>query len=899
MMKTGLVRLAAVLAVVVFAAQGLRAQATRRAAAGPPAAVLDAASVWRMYNVIKPPVILADGAPKTALTAKGWINQETPEPPKGWAAPEFDDGTWLRGTARSFSQTPCLARLCLRGRFEVTDLAAVKDLQLTLTYYGGAVVYVNGREIARGNVGGKAGEPVALADAYPKEAFVAEDGTLLPAGYMISRFPKGVAARQRSLANLAIPADALRKGVNVIAVEIVRAPYDSVVNVKPAAPGERNPKIAPGFPYELGWNTCEVQAVALKAASAGGLVRNARPEGVQVWNGDFLTSDFTSDFGAPGEGLRPVAIQGARNGVYSGKVVVGSPKAIAGLKATCTDLKQGAAAIPASAVRIRYAFPWGTMSTNSYANSGRVIDGLLEVPPGEFPVADKGGGAVVPIWVTVKVPKDAKPGAYEGRLTIEAQGLKPIQVPVQLNVLEWALPDTQDWRTWAELIESPDTLVAEYKVPFWSDKHFAMISDAMRYIGETGSRVVYVPLIAETNFGNEQSMVRWIRKGEGKYEYDLSVMEKYLDAAEKNMGKPKMVVFGAWEVYLNPPKQEVIIKDTDNDYIKMEKSWQAARWAQRDKGPVVTMLDPATGKIESNYLPRYEDPAAKPLWQPLYAELRKRLEKRGLSGAMRLGMSSDYQPSKAELLVLNELSGDVPWISHCHGGSHANRKLQGVAMLDYVSYVWECQYPKDPEKGRTYGWQRPDLTAQYVRFGSLNVWPPTSLLVLEEMNIAGQQRGVGRIGADTWATVKDKQGRRQGYVWGRYPQSLWHSLNLSSHMLVPGPDGPVASVRLEYLREGIQQCEARIALESVLTHDAARAKLGADLAGRCQELLDQRLRDACRGGSGLQPSRPDYPVDAASFLGGVTGNAWYVGSGWQERAAQLYRMAAEVAAKTK
>ena len=61
-----------------------------------------------------------------------------------------------------------------------------------------------------------------------------------------------------------------------------------------------------------------------------------------------------------------------------------------------------------------------------------------------------------------------------------------------------------------ELVQSPDTLAVEYQVPFWSEKHWAMIADSMRYMGEIGSRVVHIPLIAETNSGNEQSMVRWI-----------------------------------------------------------------------------------------------------------------------------------------------------------------------------------------------------------------------------------------------------------------------------------------------------------------------------------------------------------------------------------------------------
>ena len=34
----------------------------------------------------------------------------------------------------------------------------------------------------------------------------------------------------------------------------------------------------------------------------------------------------------------------------------------------------------------------------------------------------------------------------------------------------------------------------------------------INYRGKMGSRMVYVPLICYTNFGNEQSMVRWIKK---------------------------------------------------------------------------------------------------------------------------------------------------------------------------------------------------------------------------------------------------------------------------------------------------------------------------------------------------------------------------------------------------
>ncbi len=74
-----------------------------------------------------------------------------------------------------------------------------------------------------------------------------------------------------------------------------------------------------------------------------------------------------------------------------------------------------------------------------------------------------------------------------------------------------------------------------------------------------------------------------------------------------------------------------------------------------------------------------------------------------------------------------------------------------------------------------------------------------------EIQITGYQRGLGRIGADYWPVVRDKRGRRVGYIWEQYPQSLWHSCNMFSHMLNPGPDGPVATTRYEQMREGMQE----------------------------------------------------------------------------------------------
>ena len=142
-------------------------------------------------------------------------------------------------------------------------------------------------------------------------------------------------------------------------------------------------------------------------------------------------------------------------------------------------------------------------------------------------------GAVVPVWVTVKIPADIKAGTYTGTVKIEAQGETQIEATLEVRVADWRLPDTQDYRTWVDMIQSPDTLALDYGVPLWSEKHWEMIARSFQLIGETGSRTVYVPLIAHSNLGNEESMVRWIKKGDA-YEYDFSTMERYLDVAKEH-----------------------------------------------------------------------------------------------------------------------------------------------------------------------------------------------------------------------------------------------------------------------------------------------------------------------------------------------------------------------------
>jgi len=855
--------------------------------------VLDTYSVWRLHCTLAPPV-LASGERVDLKIA--WLNFVTPAPAENWHRPDFDDGTWHRGPVTLACKSALVSRLCLRGKFTVTHPSAVKGLSLSAAYHGGLIVWVNGKELRRQHVAAGA----ALAE--------------------------GPAGEKRDLTDLAIPVDRLRKGVNVIGLEILRAPYAERPK-KGTLEDKREVEL-----YEE--NPCEILSARLSASSGAGLIPNAvRPEGFQVWNADTMAVDFGLDRGDRAEPLRPVTIVGARNGLFTGKVVVGSTRPIHGLKVTSRDLSGPGGAIDASHVRIRYGLKWGRQALvhrvrnprpSPYPTWANRLGALAPEAPETFEVqaptrgrysagfektsgrVEPVSGAVVPVWITVKTPAHVSAGTYTGKVTIAAEGEKPVDVPVELQVADWTLPGTQDFRTWTDIIQCPDTLALEYKVPLWSDRHFELIARSFSIIGETGSRTVYIPLIAHTNFGNEESMVRWIDRKD-HYEYDFSVMERYLDVAEKNMGPPKALIFVVWDVYMMGAADETA------DSYRRYRQGQIARHVSRkggtfNHGPMVTLLDPATGKTENVGLPRHaEATASKTLWKPLFDELRQRLRKRNLEKRMMLGVECDAWATKQEHQLFHEITNGASWVIQSHEGHPPDKRVHGISPVGYQARVWGVSfsdamaYPPTRRRSTSKsqgGWKQPGLVAQFDRFMRED-HPNVRWRHLAESIITGGQRGPGRLGGEYWRAVRDRRGERRGRAFERYPESTWRNLHITDALLAPGPKGPVATDRLE----AYQECEARIVIERALGDKTLHGRLGQDLARRCEEYLHARHMMMWLSLSNLQlylgRKGRRYLAYEWRPLPNLCGSRWFLCSNWRQRTAQVYSLAGEVTRKLK
>ncbi len=465
-----------------------------------------------------------------------------------------------------------------------------------------------------------------------------------------------------------------------------------------------------------------------------------------------------------------------------------------------------------------------------------------------------------------------------------AEGVKTRKVPVRLRVAGWKLPDSKDFVTHVGLIQSPESVAMKYKVKMWSEEHWRLLEESFELLGQVGTKTVYIPLRSRTYFGNEHSMVRWIKAADGSWKHDFSIAERYLDLAVKHLGKVPVVCLYCWDV------------DTDGCYFgkKVDLS--------KRPGTPFTVLDPKTGALSEEVGPRWGEAKTREFWRPVFAGMRDILRKRGLEKSMMVGICGDRRPSKAAVEDLKAVAPEARWVVSSHG---APRKLHGQPV-GYVCFVWGVNGIPDPQVRRYHGWKNPELICPFPRSGS-GVFGPglrqvsplapyrmaaeTALVSAGRAGRAGGGlRGFGRCGADFWPLRKEKHYGDWRYrsLAGRYPETNdWHGgwlHNSFIYVLGPGEHGPVATTRLEMLREGLQEAEARVFIEKALLDETLKAKLGKELARKCLELLDERTR-SCR----------------RTFVYG-TGTArwnslWLTSSGWQERSAALYSTAAEVAAR--
>jgi hypothetical protein len=799
------------------------------AAGAPPSArpgafgVLSDESFWRFHAAWRTPATVRDG--KVDLggghpipeSGTRWIlnsfTEPTPPAPAGWTAPDFDDSGWRRLSEPPFGGYGYGAAaeihiVCARARFGVTDPARAGPLTLRMTYRGGVVVYVNGQETARGHMPSGKVEPLTLARDYDREAFVGPNGAPLPPPGRGRQPPDSLLKHyQKRFRDLRVdfPAGLLRRGTNVLALELHRAALPS--RLGPVMKGSSwNPTVGRNV-----WGTCGLVGISLTAPSGAGLTANvgAVPP-VQVWACDPLVRPGTDLRRAdPLEPPRPVRLAAPRNGVSSGQVVVSSARPLGGVSATLGDLKtDSGAALGAGCVEIRYA------------TAGDRVPRLMGRPPG--PVQ------VLPIWLTARIPKGAAPGRYRG--TLKITGLdRPTPVAVELTAYGWTLPDLKDYGTSVSLLHCPESTMRHYEVPLWSDRHFKLLERSMALMGYAGNTLLSVSAIGEDVFGDQPMIV--FRKERGGYRPDFRFARRYLELYSRHAAPPRQLSVQVWNY-------SVSRRGFGRDGGKQK--WMC-------KTIKVRLLD--GDRLVPAEVPVYTRPGTEATWSAVAAGMKRIVKGLGW-GRTRLlwGTGGDNLPNAEIVAFFKKIAPDMHWRVVTHGSSvrkwgqtPEQRTQRGGLVVGYANVVRRNYSRRLLVK---------DAPIDVLKRDGVTSAPTDYLTMAPLGRIAANYSGTGFLSFDNWSWPT-ADGKRRSPI--RSYASFGNIHPSGGPFVAPGPDGAAPSPQLEAFREGLQITEAILHLHAALADPQSKAAIEAGLADEVKATI-QVLMDVMESNRRVRPA---------------------------------------------
>ena len=425
--------------------------------------------------------------------------------------------------------------------------------------------------------------------------------------------------------------------------------------------------------------------------------------GVQIWNVGHWQTTSLGDFYGPNYELlklKPIELAGCKNGVFSGyAVVTWSMGPIEGLKATIGDLKgPGDAVIPASQVRVRFAY---RASSRTGRTPSTRFNLLLDTPPETITIVNVtkqrswkpkhvGPIAMMPVWVTVRVPKDAATGVYVGELKVTTDNNSVPPVPVKLHVADWALPDPIDFRIQTVALQSQESVAKHYGVELWSDEHLRLMGESLKLLGELNSRQLAMNLTIDYygTGGNDETMVRWIKQPDGSYKHDFTPFDRYLDTAAEAIGRPNMLRLNCWGEWTRGHGKSVKEK---------------AHWGGPSK---ISLLDPESGKLTPMEQPGADTPEFKALWRPVLTNALAKIKARGWLDVTAFGANSYCWGINGHLVdMAHEVWPEGVWAYTAHNGGLGMRvrgTKKGVVMpVRYPEHIWGPG-PGAGMKGRGY-----------------------------------------------------------------------------------------------------------------------------------------------------------------------------------------------------
>lgn len=135
-----------------------------------------------------------------------------------------------------------------------------------------------------------------------------------------------------------------------------------------------------------------------------------------------------------------------------------------------------------------------------------------------------------PIWITLDLPRSAKPGIYRAMVTLRADGKILRSLPLTVEVDKRALPAKSDF--FLDLWQNPYAIARYYQVEPWSEKHMEIMRPYMEMYRDAGGKVItasimYKPWNGQTHDPFD-SMIGWTLGTDGEWRFDYTHFDQWI-----------------------------------------------------------------------------------------------------------------------------------------------------------------------------------------------------------------------------------------------------------------------------------------------------------------------------------------------------------------------------------
>jgi hypothetical protein len=391
-----------------------------------------------------------------------------------------------------------------------------------------------------------------------------------------------------------------------------------------------------------------------------------------------------------------------------------------------------------------------------------------------------------PIWVTIDVPADIKPEAYNSDITLHIEGQESRKFKLNLNIIDKTLPVATDWKFHLDLWQNPYAVARFHNVKAWSKAHWDLLKPIMGRLADAGQKVITVSLNKRPwggqTFDQFEAMIQWKKKTDGTWEYDYTVFDDWvqfmMNSGIKNqISCYSMVPWGNEFYYFD---------EAENKEIKI-------------KAP------PGTKE--------YED-----LWIPFLSQFKEHLEEKGWNNITRMAM--DERGPEEMQAMLKLLNTYAPEFGVAFADNHKSYKLYPNELKD-MSVAFGHPVDEEDLKIRK---QKGYTSTHYVccSDGFPNVFtfsPPAEGVFIGWYSIAANFDGFLRWAYNSWVENPLQDSRFRTWPAG--------------DTYIVYPDNR-SSIRFETLREGIQDAEKI----RILRDDFIERKM-LDELGYLNEIVNQ------------------------------------------------------------